>query len=195
MVESSVLQAVECILNGGIVAFPTETYYGLAVDPDNESALKDLFILKQRESEKAILVLIENSKKIYSVAAAVPEEFKPLMEKFWPGPLTLVFPAKNTLSPLLTGQSNTVGVRVSPHPIAGALVRAVGKPVTATSANISGQKPAKSAKEVKKIFGNRVDFIIDGGETAAGLCSTLVGLENGVLTIFREGQTDLRTEL
>ena len=103
MVESSVLQAVECILNGGIVAFPTETYYGLAVDPDNESALKDLFILKQRESEKAILVLIENSKKIYSVAAAVPEEFKPLMEKFWPGPLTLVFPAKNTLSPLLTG--------------------------------------------------------------------------------------------
>lgn len=195
MFESSVRKAVECILNGGVVAFPTETYYGLAVDPYNESALLNLFKLKQRESEKAILVLIENSRKIDTVAANVPKEFKPLIEKFWPGPLTLIFPAKNTLSPLLTGKTKTVGVRVSPHPIAGALVRAMGKPVTATSANISGQKPAKSANEVKKIFGDRIDFIIDGGETAAGLCSTLVGLKNGVLTILREGQADLRTEL
>ena len=195
MFESSLRKAVECILDGGIVAFPTETYYGLAVDPDNESALHNLFKLKQRESEKAILVLIENSKKIDTVAANVPKEFKPLIEKFWPGPLTLIFPAKNTLSPLLTGKTKTVGVRVSPHPIAGALVRAMGKPVTATSANISGQNPAKSANEVKQIFGDRIDFIIDGGETTAGLCSTLVGLKNGVLTILREGQADLRTEL
>jgi len=88
-----------------------------------------------------------------------------------------------------------VGVRVSPHPIAGALVQAMEKPVTATSANISGQKPAKSADEVKKIFGNKIDFIIDGGETAAGLSSTLVGLKGGMLTILREGQVDLRGEL
>ena len=100
MFESSIRRAVECILDGGIVAFPTETYYGLAVDPDNESALRNLFKLKQRESEKAILVLIEDSTRIDSVAAAVPREFKPLMEKFWPGSLTLIFPARKTLSPI-----------------------------------------------------------------------------------------------
>ncbi len=187
--------AVEIILKGGIVAFPTETYYGLAVDPDNESALRDLYRLKQRESDKAMLVLIENSNKIGSVAAAVPDEYGVLMEKYWPGPLTLIFPAQKTLSPLLTGHSDTVGVRVSPHPIAEALVQAMGKPITATSANLSGKNPAKSALEVKNIFGGRLDYIVDGGETAGGLCSTLVGLKNEVLTIFREGQIDLTAEL
>ncbi len=187
--------AVEIILKGGIVAFPTETYYGLAVDPDNESALRDLYRLKQRESDKAVLVLIENSNKIGSVAAAVPDEYGVLMEKYWPGPLTLIFPAKKTLSPLLTGYSDTVGVRVSPHPIAEALVQAMGKPITATSANLSGKNPAKSALEVKNIFGGRLDYIVDGGETAGGLCSTLVGPKNEVWTIFREGQIDLTAEL
>ncbi len=195
MCGTSISAAVQVIRNGGIVAFPTETYYGLAVDPDNESALRNLYRLKQRESRKAVLVLIENSNKIGSVAAVVPDEYRDLMERYWPGPLTLIFPAKKTLSHLLTGYSRTVGVRVSPHPTAEALVRAMGKPVTATSANLSGKNPAKSAIEVKKIFGNRIDYIVDGGETAAGLCSTLVGLKNEVLTIFREGQIDLMAEL
>jgi len=195
MLGTSISAAVEVIRKGGIAAFPTETYYGLAVDPDNESALRTLYRLKQRESEKAVLVLIENLNKIDSIAAAVPDEYRILIKKYWPGPLTLIFPAKTTLSPLLTGHSDTVGVRVSPHPTAEALVRAMGKPITATSANLSGKNPAKSAIEVKNFFGNRVDYILDGGETAAGLCSTLVGLRNEVLTIFREGQIDLAAEL
>ncbi len=177
------------------MAFPTETYYGLAVDPDNESALQNLYRLKQRESKKPLLVLIENSSKIASVAAVVPDEYRSLMEKYWPGPLTLIFPARKSLSPILTGHSTTVGVRVSPHPIAEALVRAMGRPVTATSANLSGQNPAKSAGEVKNIFGTRIDYILDGGETAAGLCSTLVGFKDEVLTVFREGQVSLTAEM
>jgi len=195
MFESSIDKAVEIILKGGIVAFPTETYYGLAVDPENESALRKLYAIKQRDSTKAVLVLVESSKKIYSVVAAVPEKYTSLMNKYWPGPLTLIFPAQKFLSPLLIGQGNTVAVRVSPHPIALALVRSMGKPVTATSANLSGQKPAKSAIEVKNIFGNKIDYIIDGGETAAGLCSTLVGFKNETLTVFRDGQLDLMAEL
>lgn len=195
MLEHSITKAVQIIKAGGVVAFPTETYYGLAVDPDNETALRKLYRLKQRLSGKPLLVLIENSTDIYSVARDVPDLFKPLMDKYWPGPLTLVFSAKKSLSPILTGNSDTVGVRVSSHPIAGALVRATGKPVTATSANLSGQSPARSAEDVYNIFGDSVDFILDGGEAGGGLCSTIAGLKDEVLTIFREGQVDLKVEL
>lgn len=195
MLKSSINAAVEIILKGGVVAFPTETYYGLAVDPENESALRKLYRLKQRESEKAVLVLIENSNTIGSLVSDVPDEYRPLMAKYWPGPLTLIFPARKTLSPLLTGHSDTVGVRVSPHPVAAALVKAMGRPITATSANISGNNPAISAVDVKSIFSNRIDYVVDGGETTGGLCSTLVGLKEGMLTVFREGQIDLTTEI
>lgn len=195
MLKSTVNAAVQIIRNGGVVAFPTETYYGLAVDPANESALRDLYRLKQRESEKPVLVLIDNSNSLGSVVSDVPDVYRPLMAKYWPGPLTLIFPAKKTLPSLLTGHTDTVGVRVSPHPVAAALVQTMGKAITATSANLSGNNPARSAGEVKSIFGNRIDYILDGGETAGGRCSTLVGLKDGKLTVFREGQIDLTTEM
>jgi len=194
VVESSLAEAVAVLNRGGVVAFPTETYYGLAVDPYNETALRRLYQLKRRESEKAILVLIENPDKIHSVAAYVPDEYIPLMARYWPGALTLIFPAKRSLSAILTGHTGTVGVRVSPHPLARALVQTFGKPVTATSANLSGQTPACSARDVKNIFGERVDYIIDGGKTIAGRCSTLVGIRNMKLTILREGQVDLTND-
>ena len=177
-----------------MVAFPTETYYGLAVDPDNELALRRLYRLKRRDSEKAILVLIENSDKITSVAASVPDEYIPLMARYWPGALTLIFPAKKSLSTILTGDTGTVGVRVSPHPLARALVQTFGKAVTATSANLSGQSPARSASEVRNTFGDRVDYIIDGGQTIAGRCSTLVGIRKTKLIILRDGQIDLTND-
>jgi len=195
MSESSIDEAAVIIRKGGVVAFPTETYYGLAVDPYNESALQRLCSLKQRQSGKAILVLIEDFNGIESVVAAVPDEFMPLIEKYWPGPLTLVFPAKKSLSPFLTAHSGTVGVRVSSHPVAQALVRKMGKPITATSANLSGNMPAESAREVKKIFGTGIDYIIDGGETTGGSCSTLVALRDKRLTVLRDGKIDLAEDL
>ncbi len=194
MVESSVAEAVVILRRGGVVAFPTETYYGLAVDPGNENALKRLYRLKRREPEKAILVLIENSDKITSVAASVPDQYIPLMAKYWPGALTMIFPAKKSLSTILTGNTGTVAVRVSPHPLARALVQTFGKAVTATSANLSGQSPARSASEVRNTFGDRVDYIIDGGQTIAGRCSTLVGIRKTKLIILREGQVDLTND-
>ncbi len=194
MVESSVAEAVVVLRRGGVVAFPTETYYGLAVDPYNETALRRLYQLKRRESEKAILVLIENPDKIYSVAAYVPDQYIPLMARYWPGAVTLIFPAKKSLSAILTGHTDTIGVRVSPHPLAQALVQTFGKPVTATSANLSGQTPARSVSEVRKMFGEKIDYIIDGGTTIACRCSTLVGIRNMKLTILREGQVDLTND-
>ncbi len=183
--------AVATLRGGGVVAFPTETYYGLAVDPENDLALEKLYRLKRRPPEKAILILVEDIVQLSEITRSIPPQFLPLMKKYWPGPLTLIFPAKDTLSQLLTGGSKTVGVRISPHPIAMHLVRGVGKPITATSANISGELPAKSPEEVEKIFGSDIDYIVDGGETAAGQCSTIVGLQDNALTLVRRGQIDI----
>jgi len=184
--------AVRILNKGGVVAFPTETYYGLAVDPYCASAVDKLFRLKKRKAEKPLLLLIENKEQLNTLAESVPLEYAPLIDKYWPGPLTLVFTAKNNICGRLTGGGGTIGIRISPHPVAKALLEKMGKPLTATSANISGQRPAKSAAEVEKIFGSSIDYIIDGGDAEAGLCSTIVSLKENKLTILRDGQVDLK---
>lgn len=184
-------RAVQIIRKGGIVAVPTETSYGLAVDYENENSLKKLYRIKQRSHEKALLVLIENRKQLSQLVTYVPDEYKILMKKFWPGPLTLIFPARNELSTILTGGSGTIGVRISPHPLATRLVNSYGKPLTATSANISGNSSAKSAGEIREIFNESVDFILETDEDLPGNCSTIVGIQNRKLTILRNGVLDL----
>ncbi len=186
------LQAAECLQCGGIVAIPTETFYGLAVDPFNEKALQALFRLKRREATKAILVLISDIEKLSLVAGFVPTVYKSLVERFWPGPLTLIFPGAKNLSSLLTGGTGNIGVRISANAIATQLCRVWGKPITATSANISGKLPAQSAHEVKEMFGSSVDIIIDGGITPGEASSTVVGIREGHVELIREGQIDFR---
>lgn len=151
--------------------------------------------MKQRQAYKPLLLLIDRSEQLYDLVSEIPHEYRDLMEKFWPGPLTLVFPARKNLSRQLTGNTGTIGVRISPHPIARKLVRKMGKPITATSANLSGTAPAKTADEVFEMFQDKVDYILDGGKTAAGLCSTVIGLQDGNLTILRRGQVDVESEL
>ena len=180
-------RAAELLRQGGLVAFPTETYYGLAVDPFNDAALKKLFRVKKRSLVKPILVLISRRSQLNVLSAAVPAAAACLMDRFWPGPLTIVLPARSTISPLLTGGTATVGVRHSSHPVALSLVESVGGPVTATSANRSGGLPAVSAEDVRQIFGSETDMILDGGETPGQLGSTLVGFEGGEVRCIREG--------
>ncbi len=189
--QQRVEQAVRLLKRGRIVAFPTETYYGLAVDPYCKSAVRRLYQLKSRKADKPLLLLIENLDQLSTVVESIPHQFLPLIEKYWPGPLTLVFPAKMTLNTVITGNSGTVGVRISPHPVANALLTGMQGPLTATSANISGEPPAQTAAEVERIFGSSVDVILDGGQSAAGLCSTIVGLADDQLTILRKGQVEL----
>ncbi len=181
-------QAVICLQGGGIVAFPTETYYGLAVDPFNEKALQALFRLKARDIKKPILVLISATGQLEKLADSIPELYQPLMKDFWPGPLTLIFPGRKNLSPLLTGGTGTIGVRISSNTIAAELCRRWGKPITATSANISGMPPAVCADDVEAIFGSAIDCIVDGGCTPARGCSTIVGIRQSRLQLFRDGQ-------
>ncbi|MCK5437756.1 MAG: threonylcarbamoyl-AMP synthase, partial [Desulfobulbaceae bacterium] len=180
------------IRQGGLVAFPTETHYGLAVNPHDPMALSRLFKVKNRNFDKPILTLIQDESRISLLASRVPCCYRPLMRTFWPGPLTLIFDGISTLDPLLTGNTQTVGMRISSNPVANALLTAVGKPITATSANVSGRPATVNPREVEGQLGKDVDLIINGGETAGGRSSTIVTNCAGQLRLIREGVISFR---
>ena len=180
-------RAVKVLNDGGVVAFPTETYYGLAVDPLNPMALNYLFALKQRDISKPILTLVDDNKSLSLLVQEIPEVYSQLMEKFWPGPLTLIFQAKLNLPTLLTAGTSTIGVRQSSHPFARQLLRAFSRPITATSANISGHDAAVDAYGVKAQFGTQIDMVFDGGRAPGISGSTIVGLDGTQVKLIREG--------
>ncbi len=185
--EENIQEAGKILRRGGVVAYPTETYYGLAVDPFNEAALQKLVKVKNRPRNKPISVLINNPAQLDLLVQEIPPLFVKLIKKFWPGPLTLVFPARNTISFLLTGGTGTIGIRQSPHPVAGALLTAFSDPLTATSANRSGDAPATTAAEIIDQFQTDIDMVLDGGETVGRRGSTLVSQAQGKLQLMREG--------
>ena len=187
ILNNDINQAAAILKDGGLIAFPTETYYGLAVDPFNEAALKRLFSVKKRPAVKPVLVLIPSREHIFQMIDAVPDAAGKLMDRFWPGPLTMVFSARRELSVMLTGGTGTVGVRISPHPIAQALLKAHGGPLTATSANISGERAAVTAAEVKNTFGNDIDMVLGGGRTPGEKPSTLIKFNGNSIECIREG--------
>lgn len=185
--EEGIQRVSRVILEGGVAAFPTETFYGLGADARNEEAVQKIFRIKGREENKPLLLLIGDRSWLPGLVQSIPSVAARLLEKFWPGPLTLVFEAAPGLSPLLTGGTGTIGVRFSPHPVALALTQAVGRAITATSANLSGQPSASVAAEVFRSLGDRVDAILDGGQTAGGLGSTVLDLSSRVPRILRQG--------
>ncbi|MFH2123332.1 MAG: L-threonylcarbamoyladenylate synthase [Pseudomonadota bacterium] len=188
--EEDFQRAVSVLEQGGIVAFPTETFYGLAVDPFNETALKNLFRLKGRPLHKPFLVLVQDERQLSELVSFIPHIFMPLMQIFWPGALTLVFPAVSGLPSLLIGDNGGIGIRISPHPVAGIFGRMWGGPMTATSANLSGMPAARTAHEVRRSFGDGVDYILDGGQTPGGMSSTVIGQCKGKLQLIRAGMID-----
>ena len=188
--------AAAIIKAGGIVAFPTETYYGLGVDPFNNKAVTRLFQLKSRVMSKAILVIIDRLSQLNLLISEFPEPYHPLVKKYWPGPLTLVFPARQTLPESLTGGSGTVGIRMTSSQHAAAICFASGIPISATSANISGENPACCAAEVVDYFSTGVDLVIDGGEATARQGSTIAALTpDQKITILRQGVISIDMEL
>lgn len=181
-------EAAKLLQQGGLIAFPTETYYGLGVDPFNAEALRRLFTIKRRAGNKPVLVLVKDQEQVSLLAETVPAELQHLMNYFWPGPLTVVCPARADLPELLTGGMNTVGIRQSPEPTAMRLIEAFGRSVTATSANRSGEPAAVTAAEVEAAFNSEIDLIIDGGRTPGGAGSSLVGYDEQGLHCVREGR-------
>ncbi len=186
--KAGLAHAAALLRTGGLVAFPTETYYGLAVDPFNRQALERLFQVKRRPRQLPILVLIDAIGRLSLLTDSVPAVYRLLIDQFWPGPLTLVCPALPSLPSELTGKTGTVGVRWSPNETANALIEAFGGPITATSANLTGFPAATSAEDVARMFDDGIDLILDGGNTPGGSGSTLVGLDGGTMQCIREGK-------
>jgi len=180
-------KAAQWILRGKVVAFPTETFYGLGVDALDAEALQKIFRVKQREEDKPLLLLIADRTWLPGLVKNIPPRAGPLMERFWPGPLTLVFEASAHLPPLLTANTGKIGLRISSHPVAEALVQVVGRAITATSANVSGQPSTSEAHEVFQSLGKRIGVILDGGKTAGGLGSTVVDVCGVSPKIIRQG--------
>ncbi len=181
--SSEIQEAIKLLKKGGLIGFPTETYYGLGVDPFNEKALRRLFSIKQRSPKKAVLVLVADQSQVSQLAESIPADFNKLMSAFWPGSLTLVFPGQPHLPKLLTGADGTIGIRQSPNPIARQLLDNFAGPLTATSANRSGAVPATTAAEVKDIFGSKIDLILGKEPTPGGQGSTIVGYNQGIYCI------------
>lgn len=184
---AGVARVSRVILQGGVAAFPTETFYGLGADAQNEEALQKVFRIKGREENKPLLLLIGAREWLSAWAPRLDPVAERLIESFWPGPLTLVFEALPHVSPLLTGGTGTIGVRISPHPVARSLVEAVGRPITATSANLSGRPSVSLALEVLDSLGDGVDAILDGGRTPGGLGSTVLDVSSSIPRIIRQG--------
>ncbi len=137
--EDDILEAARIICSGGVVVFPTTSLYGLAVDASNPAAVEKLFVIKQRPLDKPILILVPNLRDIQNLVHDIPLAAERIMTALWPGKLTLIFKAGNGLLPSLTAGTGKIGIRLPVYPVARLLVLAVGKPITATSANISGQ--------------------------------------------------------
>jgi L-threonylcarbamoyladenylate synthase len=180
-------QAAAVIGRGGVVAFPTETFYGLAVDPFNEEALERLFQLKARARDKPVLVLIDKIESLGRLVQKTPDRYRKIIAGFWPGPLTLVFAGRQELPALLTDSAGTVGIRLSSHPVACRLALAAGGVITGTSANPSGLLPAVSACQVRELFPTGIDYVLDGGRVPGGSGSSIIGLGIDGLQLIRAG--------
>jgi L-threonylcarbamoyladenylate synthase len=181
--------ACEVLLAGGVVAAPTESFYGLMVLADREGALERLLELKGgRDKDDAFLLLVDSRERVRAYAQEIPPEAERLMDRLWPGLLTILFKGQTGLHPAILGNKrNTVGLRHDRSPVPGALVRMTDRAVTGTSANPTGMPPAVDAETVIRYFGERVDCVIDLGPARGRLPSTVVDLSMSPFTVVREG--------
>lgn len=185
--KEAIQQAVAVLRRGGVVAFPTDTVYGLGAHSGMTTAIEKLFQVKERERLKAIPLLIARAEDLATVAVQVPDIAWRLAERFWPGPVTLVVPRGAMVLDVLTGGAPSVAVRVPAHEVALRLIATLGVPLAATSANISGQPEAVTADEVRDTLGERVKLILDGGRCPGGVASTVVDVTVDPPCIRRRG--------
>ena len=178
-------RAISILKSGGLIALPTDTVYGLAADPWNGEAVSKLFKVKNRSEMESIPVLLRGASAIDEVAVDVPERVRTIAEKFWPGPLTIVVRRKSEL-PSEISATETIGVRAPDHEFALALLEMYG-PIAATSANLSGQPVATSAEQVVSSLSGTIDLIVDGGESAGGVSSTVADFTANLPVLLREG--------
>lgn len=179
--------AARIVSNGGLIAFRTDTFYGLGADPLNDLAVARIKTLKGREDGKPILLLIAEAADVDPLIASRPEVFSLLVKHFWPGPLTIVVPASPDLPEEITAGTSSVGLRLPDDDEVRKLVAACGGRLTATSANLSGSDAARSAADVERYFPAGLDLIVDGGEVSATKPSTVIDVTVNPSRLIREG--------
>jgi L-threonylcarbamoyladenylate synthase len=183
----SICSAADIIRNGGVIAFRTDTLYGLGADPFNQEAVRKIKELKGREDHKPILIVISDHDRLDRFISSVSPAFHSLAQKLWPGPLTLIGEARPELPTEITAGTKTVGVRLPNDERVRRLIRACGGALTATSANPSHAAPATTARQVHEYFNDAVDLIVDDGEAQTDRPSTVVDVSRDVPKLIREG--------
>lgn len=187
--EAGVVQIAAAVLRrGGLVAYPTETVYGLAAGAFLPDAVARVFQVKQRPLAQALPVQIAETRDIYALARSIPPEAQALVDAFFPGPLTLVLERLPSVSPLVTGGSATLGLRMPDHAVPLAVIRALGAPVACTSANLTGHRSPMSATDVLEDLEGLVDLVLDGGPTQDRVASTVLDVSVRPARLLREGK-------
>lgn len=186
--EENVQKAARLLRQGGLVAFPTETVYGLGADASNPAALKKIFAAKGRPADHPLIVHIADMSDLKNWVAEVPRAAWLLAEKFWPGPLTMVLRRASHVSDLISGGQDSIGLRVPSHPVAQNLLKAFGGGIAAPSANKFGRLSPTAAEHVRQELGDAVDMVLDGGDCEVGIESTIVDLTREAPAILRPGR-------
>jgi L-threonylcarbamoyladenylate synthase len=196
--RDAIQEAAMWILEGGVVAIPTDTLYGLACDPFRSDAVARLFAVKGRAGDQALPLIAADAAQISRHLCDLPPLGLRLAQRYWPGPLTLIVAAPPALVRDVTGGTGTVGVRVPADDVARAIAAAAGRPITATSANISGEPATPDPDAVERTLGDRIDLLIDTGATPGGAASTIVDLTSAEPRLVRAGAIswdDIQTEI
>lgn len=180
-------QAVAFLKDGQVIAYPTETIYGLGADVFNAKAVKRVYELKTRDHGLPVSILIGDLSMLHDCVAQVNDRTMALIRRFWPGPLTILFPASKRFPKGLITNTNKIGIRLSSHPVATLLVQRFGSPITTTSANLSDFPPSLQVKHIQKYFGDKLPCILDGGECIPSRGSTVVDVSEESMRIVREG--------
>jgi L-threonylcarbamoyladenylate synthase len=183
-----VAEAAAAIKKGGVVSFPTRCLYGLGADALNPKAVGRIFEIKRRPADKPLLVLVNNQKDMVGLVRSVPPVALCIMENFWPGRITIIFEAKDTLPINLTAGTGRIGIRLPEHPVAAAIVKMVGGPITGTSANLSGNTSAFQSPDLDSILADQLDLILDAGPLKGGPGSTVIDVTGELPRIIREGE-------
>lgn len=181
-------QAAAVIRSGGVVCFPTRCLYGLGADAFQPEAVERVFEIKERPPGLPLLVLISHAEQMRELTESIPPAAQRLMERFWPGRLTLVLPASPKLPPRLTAGTGKIGIRLAAHPVARALTEALDQPITGTSANLSGAGGCRDIAELDPRIAGRVDLVLDAGLLKGGVGSTVVDVSGESPIVIREGE-------
>ncbi len=193
--EAALIAAAEVVLRGGVIAFPTDTLYGLGCSLFDVSAVEMIARLKRRDPSLAVISLIPEPRQAYGLAVEISEVASRLIQRHWPGPLSLIFRAAPIVPARVRGAGGTVALRCPRDTLSRKLLDCIGGPVVASSANLSGQPPAETAGEVVRVFGNQLDLVLDGGPRHGGQPSTLVDVSGQRPRLLRRGAVDVTAVL